>query len=51
MAEVEIRGLTKDFGAKMAVSDISFTAPAGTVTGFLGPNGQARPPRCAWCSA
>lgn len=42
MAEVEIRGLTKDFGAKMAVSDMSFTAPAGKVTGFLGPNGSGK---------
>jgi ABC-2 type transport system ATP-binding protein len=42
MAEVEIRGLTKDFGAKTAVSGMTFTAPAGKVTGFLGPNGSGK---------
>jgi ABC-2 type transport system ATP-binding protein len=42
MAEVEVRGLTKDFRAKTAVSDMSFTAPAGKVTGFLGPNGSGK---------
>jgi ABC-2 type transport system ATP-binding protein len=43
MTEVEVRGLTKNFGRVAAVSDISFTSPAGKVTGFLGPNGSGKP--------
>ena len=42
MEEIEVRGLTKTFGAVTAVRDMSFTAPAGQVTGFLGPNGSGK---------
>ncbi|MGH3151843.1 MAG: ABC transporter ATP-binding protein [Streptosporangiaceae bacterium] len=42
MAEIEVRGLTKEFGRVTAVRDVSFTAPAGTVTGLLGPNGSGK---------
>jgi ABC-2 type transport system ATP-binding protein len=42
MAEVEVRDLTKTFGRVTAVRGMSFTAPAGTVTGFLGPNGSGK---------
>ncbi|MFF9280011.1 ATP-binding cassette domain-containing protein [Streptomyces griseosporeus] len=34
--------LTKRYGDKTAVADLSFTVPAGTVTGFLGPNGAGK---------
>lgn len=34
--------LTKQFGAKQAVSDVSFTVQPGRVTGFLGPNGAGK---------
>ncbi|WP_159499987.1 ABC transporter ATP-binding protein [Microbacterium sp. 18062] len=34
--------LSKDFGAKHAVSDVSFTVRPGRVTGFLGPNGAGK---------
>ena len=39
---IEVNGLTKHYGAKVAVQDLSFTAPAGVVTGFLGPNGAGK---------
>ena len=39
---IEIRGLTKLYGGHPAVSDLTFTAPAGMVTGFLGPNGAGK---------
>lgn len=39
---IEIRSLTKVFGAHRAVSELSFSAPAGKVTGFLGPNGAGK---------
>jgi ABC-2 type transport system ATP-binding protein len=42
MAEVEVRDLTKTFGRVTAVRGMSFTAPAGQVTGFLGPNGSGK---------
>lgn len=34
--------MTKTFGDHRAVSDLTFTAPAGKVTGFLGPNGAGK---------
>lgn len=39
---IEVRSLTKAFGAHRAVSELSFTAPEGAVTGFLGPNGAGK---------
>jgi len=42
MAEVAVCGLTKRFGQLTAVRDMSFTAPAGKVTAFLGPNGSGK---------
>ncbi|WP_292832705.1 ATP-binding cassette domain-containing protein [Microbacterium sp.] len=36
------RNLTKRFGEKTAVSDVSFTVQSGKVTGFLGPNGAGK---------
>jgi ABC-2 type transport system ATP-binding protein len=40
--ELEVRGLTKTFGRVTAVREVSFTAPAGKVTGLLGPNGSGK---------
>jgi ABC-2 type transport system ATP-binding protein len=39
---IEVEGLTKRFGATLAVDDLSFTVQPGTVTGFLGPNGAGK---------
>jgi ABC-2 type transport system ATP-binding protein len=39
---IEARGLTKRFGDKVAVDDLSFTVQPGMITGFLGPNGAGK---------
>jgi ABC-2 type transport system ATP-binding protein len=39
---IEARGLTKRYGDKTAVEDLSFTVQPGVVTGFLGPNGAGK---------
>jgi ABC-2 type transport system ATP-binding protein len=39
---IEVRNLTKSFGAVSAVSGISFRVPRGEITGFLGPNGAGK---------
>ncbi|WP_433235168.1 ABC transporter ATP-binding protein [Actinomadura nitritigenes] len=39
---IEAKGLTKRYGDKTAVDDLSFTVRPGVVTGFLGPNGAGK---------
>ena len=39
---IEATGLTKRFGTRVAVDDISFSVRPGIVTGFLGPNGAGK---------
>ncbi|EJN83576.1 ABC transporter ATP-binding protein, partial [Actinomyces naeslundii] len=39
---IEAVNLTKRYGHKTAVDNISFTVKPGTVTGFLGPNGAGK---------
>jgi ABC-2 type transport system ATP-binding protein len=39
---IETQGLTKRYGDKVAVDDLSFTVQPGRVTGFLGPNGAGK---------
>ena len=39
---IEARGLTKRYGDKLAVDDLTFTVRPGVVTGFLGPNGAGK---------
>ncbi|NSC23950.1 ATP-binding cassette domain-containing protein [Streptomyces albus subsp. chlorinus] len=39
---IELRDLTKRYGAKTAVDGLSFTVRPGMVTGFLGPNGAGK---------
>jgi ABC-2 type transport system ATP-binding protein len=39
---IEVRSLTKRYGGKVAVDDLSFSVEPGKVTGFLGPNGAGK---------
>jgi ABC-2 type transport system ATP-binding protein len=39
---IEARGLTKRYGDKTAVQDLTFSVKPGIVTGFLGPNGAGK---------
>ena len=39
---IEVRNLTKHYGDKIAVNDISFTVEDGEILGFLGPNGAGK---------
>ncbi|MBP1324950.1 ABC-2 type transport system ATP-binding protein [Leucobacter exalbidus] len=39
---IEARGLTKQYGDKRAVDDVTFSIAPGQVTGFLGPNGAGK---------
>ena len=39
---ITARGLTKRYGTRTAVDDVSFTVAPGRVTGFLGPNGAGK---------
>ncbi|MCO5177617.1 MAG: ABC transporter ATP-binding protein [Thermomicrobiales bacterium] len=41
-AAIELRGLTKVFGANRALDGISLDVPVGSVYGFLGPNGAGK---------
>ncbi|MGI5378272.1 ABC transporter ATP-binding protein [Streptomyces sp. CA-251387] len=39
---IELEGLTKRYGEKVAVNNLTFTVRPGMVTGFLGPNGAGK---------
>ncbi|MFJ9567060.1 ABC transporter ATP-binding protein [Streptomyces fuscichromogenes] len=39
---IELAGLTKRYGDRTAVDDLTFTVRPGIVTGFLGPNGAGK---------
>ena len=39
---IEINGITKRYGSKLAADHVSFTVGAGEIMGFLGPNGAGK---------
>jgi ABC-2 type transport system ATP-binding protein len=39
---INVEGLTKDYGARRAVDNLSFNAKRGEILGFLGPNGAGK---------
>lgn len=39
---IEVKNLTKRYGSKTAVSNVSFTAEESEILGFLGPNGAGK---------
>jgi ABC-2 type transport system ATP-binding protein len=41
-AIIEVQGLSKSYGSKRAISDVSFSVEEGEVFGFLGPNGAGK---------
>ena len=39
---IEVQGLTKLYGERPAIQDVTFSVPRGQVLGFLGPNGAGK---------
>ncbi|WP_407360100.1 ATP-binding cassette domain-containing protein [Microbacterium sp. LBN7] len=39
---IEVRGLTKRYGQRVAVEELSFVVPRGSIVGLLGPNGAGK---------
>ena len=39
---IDVRGLTRSYGAKLAVDNLSLQAAPGEIVGFLGPNGAGK---------
>ena len=39
---IRIESLSKKYGGRTVVDDVTFTARSGRVTGFLGPNGAGK---------
>jgi ABC-2 type transport system ATP-binding protein len=39
---IQVEGLTKDYGARLAVDNLTFHANKGEIVGFLGPNGAGK---------
>lgn len=39
---IEVEGLTRFFGERPAIQDVTFSVPKGQVLGFLGPNGAGK---------
>jgi ABC-2 type transport system ATP-binding protein len=39
---IQVEGLTKDYGARLAIDSLTFHAEQGEILGFLGPNGAGK---------
>ena len=39
---ISLRGVTKRFNGTVAVDDLSLSVPAGSIYGFIGPNGSGK---------
>ncbi len=39
---IKVKGLTKDYGARRAIANLTFDAEQGEIVGFLGPNGAGK---------
>jgi ABC-2 type transport system ATP-binding protein len=39
---IKVNGLTKDYGARRAIQNVTFDAEQGEIVGFLGPNGTGK---------
>jgi len=39
---IEVKGISKRFGALLAVDNVSFTVESGQIFGLLGPNGAGK---------
>jgi ABC-2 type transport system ATP-binding protein len=39
---IALRGITKRFNGTLAVDDLSLSVPAGSIYGFIGPNGSGK---------
>ena len=42
MSVIEVQGLTKSFGGRKVVDDVTLTVEKGEIAGFLGPNGSGK---------
>src|SRR6202165_4815387 len=41
-AMIDVQGLSKSYGSKLGITDVSFQVEEGDVFGFLGPNGAGK---------
>ena len=39
---IELKGVSKSFGERMLIDDLSLTIPAGAIVGIIGPNGAGK---------
>ena len=42
MSAIQVRNVSKQFGQHLAVNDVSIDVPAGSIYGFIGPNGSGK---------